>query len=470
MGGLPKKSFQIQALTDKERRRPLTLDAGNLLFKPQSILHPQDKITATGIMEIYKAMQYDAVAVGPHDVTAGLDFLVESQKKGFPWLSANILDEAKKPMFKPFIIVERAGFKIGIIGLSDPTSLMTANATVADWRNILPEQVVSLTKSCDLIILLSTLADQDNSEIMRNYPMIHILITANRQKGNLTPRVVNNTLVTQTYSQGKYLGVLTVDWKPSRLWAKNLDQENLILADRLNVIDRQIARREKLKAQDALPSTDELQQLKAERDDILKHIARVKEQMTAAKLSKDSFSTFEHSFIALNKELPDDPEIVERMKRINEMIDKGNQSAFTAEAQPIAAESHSKRELAGFPTCTTCHQVQAAFWKTTKHAIAYQVLAGKKQNFNLDCLPCHVTLSSTKAKQAGADIINLPPDLQAVGCESCHGPGQNHADNPNKFLARRQVEEKTCLVCHTKDRSPGFDFNSSLPRVACPAN
>lgn len=470
MGGLPKKSFQIKAVAEKEKERPLTLDTGNLLFKPKWTLHPQDKIIATGIIGIYTAMQYDAVAVGPHDIIAGLDFLIESQKNGVPWLSANILDRTKKPIFKPSIIVKRAGLKIGIIGLSAPANLMTANATVADWRDILPGQVTNLSKSCDLVILLSTLSDQDNSEIIRDYPMIHILITANRQKGNIIPKVVNNTLITQTYSQGKYLGVLSIDWKPSRLWVKNLDQENLRLTDRLNVIDRQIARREKLKTQEALPSTEELQQLKAERDDIIKHIASVEEQLAVEKSSKESYSTFEYSFIALNKELPDDPQIVDRVKRIKEAIETGSQGTFVSEVQPVAIANTSQKKLAGFPTCASCHQAQTTFWKTTKHAIAYQVLAEKKQNFNLDCLSCHVTLSSINAREAGTDLAHLPPALQAVGCESCHGPGQDHADNPNKVLPRRQVEERTCRACHTKDRSPGFDFNSFLSKVACPAN
>lgn len=469
MGGLPKKSYQIKTIANKEKHNALVLDAGNLLFKPQSPLQMQEKIVASGIMEIYKAMSYDAVAVGPHDVAAGLDFLVESQKNGFPWLSANILNEEKKPIFKPSIIVKRAGLNVGIIGLSDPATPMAEKTTVADWRYILPGQLLTMKKDCDLLILLSTLPDQDNAEIIRDHPLVHIVVTASRQRGNVVPRVVNNTLITQTYSQGKYLGVLTVDWNPGQSWLKNLDQEDLILHDRLNVIERQILKREKLKTQSATLPTDKLQQLKKERDEIYKKISLLKEQITEFESNKGSYNTFEHSFIALNKELPEDPEIAERVSRIKETISNGNQETFTRGSQSIILpEDNNTRKLAGFSTCSTCHPAQTKFWKTTKHAIAYQTLVRNKQNYNLDCLPCHVTTSTTDEKRPEMDIANLPLSLQAVGCESCHGLGQAHANNPDHVLPQRTVAKKNCLQCHTKDRSPDFDFEKYISRVSCP--
>jgi 2',3'-cyclic-nucleotide 2'-phosphodiesterase (5'-nucleotidase family) len=321
MGGLSRKAFQIKTITEKDKLPVLVLDAGNLLFKPQSLPNPQDKVTAAGIMTIYTAMSYDAVAVGPQDTVGGLDLLVEAQKNGFPWLSANILDAGHKPVFKPATVITRAGLAIGIIGLSDPATRVPAQSTVADWREILPGQLAILEKTCDLLILLSTLPGQDNVEISKTYPQLDIILTADRQQGNITPRVVNNTLVAQTSRQGKYLGVLTIDWNPDRPWIKDLQQENQLLQNRLDILDRQILRLERRKTVAGTPTADLLPQLRKEREVLLDRITGMKAEMAGPALD-DSFSTFTHSFVALSRNLPEDPAIADQVNRIKGMTNR----------------------------------------------------------------------------------------------------------------------------------------------------
>ena len=319
MGGLSRKAFQIKTAAERDRLPALVLDAGNLLFKPQSLPAPQDKVTAAGIMAIYTAMSYDAVAVGPQDTVAGLDFLIEAQKNGFPWLSANILDAENKPVFKPATVISRAGLAIGIIGLSDPATRVSDKTRVVDWREILPGQVATLEKTCDLLVLLSTLPGQDNLEISKNYPQLDILLTADRRQGNTAPRLVNNTLVAQTASQGKYLGVLTVAWNPDRPWAKDLQQEKQLLESRLGILDRQILRVQRRKTVPGAATADLLPQLRKEREALLDRITGSKAEM-AGLAQDDAGSTFTHSFVALSRNLPEDPAIADQVKRIKGML------------------------------------------------------------------------------------------------------------------------------------------------------
>ncbi len=63
-------------------------------------------------------------------------------------------------------------------------------------------------------------------------------------------------------------------------------------------------------------------------------------------------------------------------------------------------------------------------WQKTRHAKAYDSLAAKGQQFNQDCLPCHVTGVVTGKEPY---ILTLPEALLQVGCEACHGPGRAHA-------------------------------------------
>jgi hypothetical protein len=127
------------------------------------------------------------------------------------------------------------------------------------------------------------------------------------------------------------------------------------------------------------------------------------------------------------------------------------------------------RPLLGHDGCKSCHPVQTKFWQTTRHATAYQSLQRQDQALNLECLPCHVTTSP--GVTLGKDqLLTLPPGLQTVGCENCHiGPGRTHAGNPGQFQMTKQVAEKICLSCHTKERDNNFEYQKKLELIACPA-
>ena len=60
-----------------------------------------------------------------------------------------------------------------------------------------------------------------------------------------------------------------------------------------------------------------------------------------------------------------------------------------------------------------------------------------------------------------ADRIN-------VGCESCHGPGEQHSLNPKVrtlFAAKDQ-----CLQCHDRENSPAFEYATYWSKIVHGAN
>jgi len=74
------------------------------------------------MMLVMSSLEYDAMAVGNHEYNFGLKVLEKARSEAkFPWLSANTYDTAsKKPHYKPYIVKELAGVRIGIIGLTTP--------------------------------------------------------------------------------------------------------------------------------------------------------------------------------------------------------------------------------------------------------------------------------------------------------------------------------------------------------------
>ncbi len=74
------------------------------------------------VSEVFNYFPYDAVCVGNHDIEAGRKVFdrVYSETK-VPVLAANVIDEATgEPYFTPYIILERDGFKIAVLGLLTP--------------------------------------------------------------------------------------------------------------------------------------------------------------------------------------------------------------------------------------------------------------------------------------------------------------------------------------------------------------
>ena len=74
------------------------------------------------MMLVMNSLNYDSMTVGNHEYNFGLKVLEKARSEAkFPWLSANTYDIAKQQThYKPYIIKEVAGVKIGILGLTTP--------------------------------------------------------------------------------------------------------------------------------------------------------------------------------------------------------------------------------------------------------------------------------------------------------------------------------------------------------------
>lgn len=117
--------------------------------------------------------------------------------------------------------------------------------------------------------------------------------------------------------------------------------------------------------------------------------------------------------------------------------------------------------FAGNRTCMSCHGKAAEVWKDSAHAKALDTLEKERADRDPDCTGCHVVgLDST----VGFRSRQQTPQLAHVGCESCHGPGLEHAKTAGKVKMGR-AGERSCAKCHVPDHSPGFDFASYWSRI-----
>ena len=82
-------------------------------------------------------------------------------------------------------------------------------------------------------------------------------------------------------------------------------------------------------------------------------------------------------------------------------------------------------------TCGNCHVGQQADWAQTLHASAWDTVKASA-NFNQSCVACHTVNTRGNRPLARAGYDTLPVEgYHDVQCESCHGPGYTHVQNPS---------------------------------------
>lgn len=421
-------------------------------------------MTAAAIIKAYNLIGYDAVAVGSQDLIAGIPALKSLSKDSkFPWLSANLVNKVtKKPLFTASTSIKLGTIKVGIIGLTGPAILETSdNAVILPWDQVLPALLAKMTKKDNLLILLSNLPAADNKKIAESYANIHLIIQSGASSNTISPSPINNTIMLSTAPQGKQIGIMEINWQSSQRWE---DANAVALAakkaslERLDVQLRQYANR---------PETEGTLNSQAERLKVYNLLLAQKQNLqgeidlmetkASRQIPSDTkLSTYNNRFIAVAIDLPDYPEVSQVVTTLDNAI-----SAIGQRQAESAATLKSSPYL-GFLGCGSCHAKQLASWQQTQHAKAYRTLTAKQQQFNPNCLSCHVTGIAT---DRGEEALSIADDRRSVGCETCHGPGRSHSENPRAYPLPRRPSPELCRTCHSAPHDSNFDYDKRIKLI-----
>jgi 2',3'-cyclic-nucleotide 2'-phosphodiesterase / 3'-nucleotidase len=108
----------------KEQPNVVLIDSGDTIQgSPLESFHSRkNNAPPDPMMLVMSSLDYDAMAVGNHEYNFGLKVLEKARSEAkFPWLSANTYKTAtQKPHYKPYIVKELAGVRVGILGLTTP--------------------------------------------------------------------------------------------------------------------------------------------------------------------------------------------------------------------------------------------------------------------------------------------------------------------------------------------------------------
>src|SRR5437868_3595001 len=169
-------------------------------------------------------------------------------------------------------------------------------------------------------------------------------------------------------------------------------------------------------------------------------------------------------YIALDDAIPDDPNAAEYVADAHtdftNEINKAQQIQQADVANADTAILSGKSLYIGQDSCAGCHQKEAQIWQKSGHAHAMETLQKRNQHLDADCVKCHVVGFQKGRFQA----LYSTPQFANVQCEACHGPGRVHAENPQKGYGFVQTPQG-CVVCHTQNNSPDFNFATYWPKI-----
>lgn len=405
-------------------------------------------------------------------MAGSMDLLKNSRDTGFPWISANLTDDQDKPIFKQWINRKAGDTEIYITALTAPPGKIPSGIKILNTEAVLPKLLKKFksAKKNPFIILLSTLTNDENRKIVEHYPDINLIIGADRSGSNISPKIFNNCLLTQTEKQGKYQGLLEIIFGTTRQWGKDSSKELADLQNKLGSMNWQLRRLEK---KSKLPGQGEkfkatILRLNNEKDTMNKKIGSLKETMRQEKISGAVNDQFIYRFIRLQKNMPNDQPTVEKLHILNSKIRKLHKNN-----KQTKQSSKLLKGMTGYSVCETCHEAQFKFWKDSMHASAFVTLVDKNKQYNLDCLPCHLTIDASNTAftiNTNKGYLSYPAKMQSVGCESCHGPGKSHSLNPDTVSTLRKPDKQTCLTCHTSEHDDNFDYDVKIQNISCPAS
>ncbi len=179
-----------------------------------------------GYTEVYlmNAMKYDAVTLGNHEFDNGCAALAKRiRKMNFPVVCANytFLDKKLAKAVKPYTIIERDGYKVGVFGLTVDLKALIAPGTskylqYQDPVEAARKMVKTLQdQGCNLIVCLSHVGVEKNQmndyQIAREVPGIDIIIGGHSHFEMKEPEVIGSTRIYQMTNKGKCIGEITIN-------------------------------------------------------------------------------------------------------------------------------------------------------------------------------------------------------------------------------------------------------------------
>lgn len=449
----------------------IVLDAGSVLYSKNPIpphLEAQEEMKADLLISTYKeALGVAAVGLGPADLAKG------TEKLRMPRNVVNLAADTKVKTEAP-AVMDVGGARVGVFGViaegAVPPQVLAITDPVAAGKAA--AQKLRADGAQVIVALVQAASKKDAVKLVREIGAADLAIAGLGAQApepeDVEPEAtkVDTTWLVIPGNRGQVISRIDVTVRDGGPLADAVGQG--AATAKIATIDKQLAAADadlaKMKAdKDADPAF--VKQKQAERDQLAKDKAAL---ATTPLLIPPKGNYFTLEQIRINKPLACDVKVQSNVTAFYKAAGQANVKA--AEGQKVAPPAKGQAGYVGTEACSDCHSDAVDFWKTTRHAHAWETLVERGQEFDYDCIGCHVTGWD---KPGGSNLANNDM-LRDVQCETCHGPGSIHVAKGGEErppAITRMPDDKLCATqCHTKEHSDTFDLKPYLRDVTGPGH
>ena len=405
--------------------------------------------------------------LGPTDVASpqGADALM---KHPLPRVAANVTVPVKSKIV-PHQILELKDngvtWKVGVTAVVDPSALGADKlGEVAPAAPALTKQLAAMKKDGAQFTIALAHGERSFAESLArevkglDMVVVGVVDGVDRERLGTPPAALEGTYVVEPGTQLQTITELSLSVDATKgvpelsKW-KVAPPKSSVQGE----LARVEARIEKFKAD---PSADAkfIARLEAERDNLTK-------TLEAGPPTGDAVAVLDQ--VKVTCKLPPDDEAKTALHDYTKAVAVANEKRFADVEAPPAPDGTAS--YTGTETCSDCHDEAQEFWETTVHASAYQTLVDTNQQFDLECVGCHVT---GFRKPGGSEVVKNA-GLKDVQCEVCHGPGSLHSEDGGEDLSLIKLEApaKLCATeCHTPEHSDTFEYEAYLRDILGPGH
>lgn len=475
--------------TLKRGPRAALLDAGGLLY-PEGKISPKERPSADLRAE-FLAAEFGRIgllgaALAETDAASGVARVRPAR------LASNMKD-APSALVRSPRVENVGGIAVGVLGISDPAVANLVNATTEEMLPAARRDVEGLRKAgAELVVLLAAVEKTGARKLARDSGADIIIL--GKRVGAGTPRLerVGRAYIAAPAEEMQRVGRLDIVLRrpPGAVTGTALDLQDAGGPEaarlRREEIDKALARlRSSLsqwsgkaaapgaasntgKAGDNSPvavdqSVDEV--FLATKKQEVRELEAEKKRLEVPWAAPPTGDYLVNTLVPLRRSLPRDPQVVARMKKLDQRIAAVN----LRQATPPPPAEAGRAFFVGTDKCTSCHLGATKFWKQTVHAHAWKTLVDGGKQADYKCVGCHVTGWG----QVGGTTLGFTKKLESVQCETCHGPGSLHVageGNEEPLAIKRDTPESVCLDCHTVEHSDTFKYDAYMRDVLGPGH
>jgi 5'-nucleotidase/UDP-sugar diphosphatase len=224
---------RLEAVVDSIRglgSPTLLLDAGDVMTGNPISEFIYDSAYGGALFAMMNRLHYDVWEPGNHDLDISQDNLRRlTTIAHFPTVSANLVDDrGRYPLNnKPYVVLERGGIRIGVIGLMSEDLYGLVNQQNLTGLRVLPaaetaqKWIDKIRPDVDLVVLLTHEGADEDSILAEKIHGADVIVGGHSHTRIRIPKVVNNIRIVQTGSNCENLGVLKItldNHKPAEYW------------------------------------------------------------------------------------------------------------------------------------------------------------------------------------------------------------------------------------------------------------